>query len=932
MKRYLIIIMAGLCVSITSLAQSANLTGDVMGDKGVPLNSATVVLLNPKDSTLEFFGITNEKGHFEVKTVKSGNYLLQVAYLGYQSFYQNMNFPYGPANDFGIVALKPKTVDLKEAQIVGEYVPLVIRHDTIEFNARAFKTRSDANVEELLKKLPGIEVDRAGNIRALGKDVKKVLVDGKEFFGNDPKVATKNLPADAIDKVQLYDKRSDESEFTGIDDGTRDKTVNLILKEDKKKGILGDVTAGAGIGDVSASGGSGKYYLGSGKAYRFTDKTQAAVLGMVNNVNQSGFSFGDYMSFNGGMSAMGGGGGAIMIGSSGGGGLPINFGQPESGLSASGAGGANFSYTWAKDRRVFASYTMTGSNRKLTETTNTRNFTPERSFMEDQSANQVQRDTSHSINFGMRNRIDSTQTIIVNGNIGFSNAFSPRNSVTDAVQNDIPIYSMSRVSTGESRSVSGNASGSWLKKFNNKRSIFKISGDGNYSNSLSNSMYQNSTQYFLPASTQVVGQFQDIATDNLSYSGSTSLTQKVKGLLFLEPALRIGSSNDHYNRTQGLPVTDGKQVDSLFSPDFRKVYQWMRPEITLTRNSDKTQFSAVLGMESGQVRTTLWNESPMTSNHLYFTPRLQWEYEYKTGRRLMFFYQTSVNTPSTSQLLPIPENSNPMAVSYGNRDLKPEYSNNVYFNWLIFDQFSFTSLMSGIDAGYTIDKINWSRTVDSQLKQTMTLVNVKNDYNASARVDFSTPIRKLGVKINLNLRESVNQGISLVNGDENINTNFTHKASLTIDNRKKDKWDVMVGGSVQMTDAKYSIQNSLNNRYVNLAGFTEMRYNPTEKWNFGFKADVTNYTAQSFDKPILVPLLSCDITFYFLKNNRGVLTLNAMDLLNKNTGIQRISELNYLQERQTNMLGRYAMLTFKYRLNKLGGSQHNSAFSVKIDR
>jgi hypothetical protein len=109
-----------------------------------------------------------------------------------------------------------------------------------------------------------------------------------------------------------------------------------------------------------------------------------------------------------------------------------------------------------------------------------------------------------------------------------------------------------------------------------------------------------------------------------------------------------------------------------------------------------------------------------------------------------------------------------------------------------------------------------------------------------------------------------------------------------------------------MTDAKYSIQNSLNNRYVNLAGFTEMRYNPTEKWNFGFKADVTNYTAQSFDKPILVPLLSCDITFYFLKNNRGVLTLNAMDLLNKNTGIQRISELNYLQERQTNMLGRYA--------------------------
>jgi len=326
----------------------------------------------------------------------------------------------------------------------------------------------------------------------------------------------------------------------------------------------------------------------------------------------------------------------------------------------------------------------------------------------------------------------------------------------------------------------------------------------------------------------------------------------------------------------------------------------------------------------------LWSESPYITKHLYFTPRMQWEYEYKTGRRVMFFYQSGVNTPSTSQLLTIPENSNPMSVSYGNRYLKPEYSNNVYLNWLIFDQFSFTSLMSGIDAGYTMNKINWSRTVDSQLKQTMTLVNVKDDYRASARIDFSTPIRKLGIKISTNLRESFNRGISLINGTENINTNFSHKATLTIDNRKKDKWDVMAGGSVQMTDARYSIQNALNNRYLDMAWFAEMRYNPTEKWNFGFKADITNYTAESFEEPILIPLLSGEISYYFLKNNRGVLSLQGMDLLNKNTGIQRISELNYLQERQTNMLGRYVMLTFKYRLNKVGKS--GNSFDVKISR
>jgi hypothetical protein len=907
--------------------RSQNLTGSVVGESAAPLNSATVVLLNPQDSTLEFFGITNEKGNFEVKSVKEGNYLMQIAYLGYQSFYKSITFPYNATNDFGVVVMKPKAVDIKEVQVVGEYVPLTIRHDTIEFNARAFKTKSDANVEELLKKLPGVEVDRAGNIKALGKDVRKVLVDGKEFFGNDPKIATKNLPADAIDKVQLYDKRSDESEFTGIDDGTRDKTVNLVLKEDKKKGILGDVTVGAGAGDASASGGSGKYYLGSGKAYRFSDKIQAAALGMLNNVNQSGFSFGDYMSFSGGMASMSGGGGAIMIG--GNDGVPMNFGQPESGLSSSGAGGANFGYTWAKEQRVFASYVFTGSHRRLSETIATRNFTPERSFSEDQQANQVQRDTSHRINFGMRNRIDSTQTIIVNGNVGFGAGFSPRNSTSLARENGLDIYSLTRISSGSSNSMSGSASGSYLKKFNKNHSIFKIGANGSYASSLSNSSYQNTTQYMVPAGTTVVSQFQDVATDNVTVSGSTSLTQKVKGKLYMEPSLKISSSNDHYDKTQGFPVADAKLVDSIYSPDFRKKYQSLKPELSLTRNSDKTQFTVAAGMEAGQLSSTLWDDTPEVSKHLYFTPRLQWEYEYKTGRRLMLFYQTNVNTPSTSQLMPVPENSNPMAVSFGNRNLKPEYSNMMYLNWLIFDQFSFTSFMGGLDAGYTMNKINWSRSVDSQLKQTMTLINVRDDYNASARIDFSTPIRKLGIKINLNLRESMNRGISMVNGTENINTNFTHRVSLQVDNRKKDKWDVMAGGSFSLTDARYSIQDALNNRYVNLAGFAEMRWNPSEKWNFAFKADVTNYTAQSFDEPIFIPLLSTEISYYFLKNNRGVLTLQGMDLLNKNTGIQRISELNYLQERQTNMLGRYVMLTFKYRLNKLGSNK--SAFEVKIN-
>lgn len=903
-------------ISLTGYSQSFSIQGDIFSDQSAPLGSATIVLLNPADSTMEFFGISNDKGHFELKDLRPGKYLMHIAFLGYQTQYKPVAIPMPGDGYFGAIVMKPKPVAISEVQVVGEYIPLQIRNDTIEFNAKAFKTRPDANVEELLKKMPGIEVDRAGNIKALGKDVRKVLVDGKEFFGNDPKVATKNIPADAVNKVQVYDKRSEESDFTGIDDGTRDKTVNLVLKDDKKNGIFGDATAGAG---------TGKHYMGSAKAYRFTDKTQAALLGMINNINEFGFSFGDYMSFSGGLDAMSSGG-HVMIG--GDNGFPINFGQPVSGLSSSGAAGANFSWSWAKDSRIFASYMLNGTNTRVTEKTRTWNYTSGSSFFQDLESNQVKRDTSHRINFGIRWRIDSTQNIIVNGNVGLSSGYNPFNSQTRSYLDDILMNTLWRTSTGESAGLSANATGSYLKKLNRNRTILRLSGNYAYSGNESGSRYVNTTDY-AGGNQEISSRFQQIDTRNLNYSAGISLNQKIIKRIFIEPAIRAGSSSEHYKRTQGIPLATDIIIDSL-SPDFRKSYRWLRPELEIRRNTDKIVFSAALGMELGEVGTSLWGDSPAGRSHVYLTPRLSWENEYKTGRRLAFYYSSEVNTPSISQLLPVVDNSNPMSVMSGNRNLKPEYSHQLFLHWLLFDQFSFTSLFTTLNAGYTHDKINWSRTVNEQLGQTMTLVNVDNDYNVSGNIDFSTAVRKLGIKFNTAVQERFNRGISLVNGVENINTTLSHRLSLTIDNRKKNKFDVNIGGAFTLTDAWYSIQESLNNRYMDLSWFGEARYFPNDHWNFELTADITNYTARSFDQSVLIPLIGAEISYTFLKNSRGVLTLAGVDLLNKNTGISRVSEMNYLTERQTNMIGRYVMLSFKYRLNKMGSNKE--AFEVKIRR
>jgi len=895
---------------LASFGQSNKLRGRVLDDQGKPMPSATVVLLDPADSTLLYFGITTATGDWEIKNIKTKSYLMQFAFLGFETEYRKLVIPTPDGEEWGIIALTPKPVNLDDIQVIGEYVPMQLKKDTIEFNARAFKTKPDAVVEDLLKKLPGIQVDRAGNIKAMGEDVRKVLVDGKEFFGNDPKVATKNLPADAIDKIQVFDKKSEEAEFTGIDDGTRNKALNLVLKEDHKNGVFGHVLAAYG---------SDNHYKGSGKLYRFTDKTQMAALAMQNNINQYGFSFQDYLDFNGGMmSMMSGGSSKIVMG--GDGGLPVNFGQQINGLNTSGAGGLNFSYSPAKDRRFFISYLANGTKKNLIQNTNTQNFISDGSYLQEQYLDQTQRDTTHSLNFGIRYRIDSSQNIYLDGgaSFNFSNAWGQK--YTSSFRDKQMVNWLNNNSNQGSDRISGNAKASWLKKLNGNKTVVKLAGNGSLSKSITNQEWQNKTYFAVSDLESLENLYQDNQIDELSYSVNASVTQRLGKRIYFVPQISASSSQESLVRTQRFLYPNDAIIDSL-SPAFNKSYDRIQPKLTLKRSSDKLQLNLFLNSEWYKTQNFLWNGGGVENTQFVFLPGFSIDYEYNTGKRINLILQSNLVQPSINQLLPVANTTNSLSVSYGNRSLKPEHQQNIFLHWIIFDQFSFTSLFTGINATYTRDKINWSRTIDDQLGQTLHLLNVDDDFRVSGNMDFSTPIRKLGIKINAGLSESWNRGINLVNGVENINTNMSHSFSLSVDNRIKKKWDVVAGGSVRLTDAKYSLQESLNNRYTNISYFSEIRFTPNDSWNFMISADVTNYNDQSFGEAISIPLISAEVSYFFLKNKRGSLSLEGVDLLNKNTGIQRISELNYLRETRSNTIGRYVMLSFKYRLNKMGDNK-----------
>jgi hypothetical protein len=750
----------------------------------------------------------------------------------------------------------------------------------------------------------------------MGEDVKNVLVDGKEFFGNDPKVATRNLPADAINKVQLYDRDSDESRFTGIDDGERNQTLNLVLDENKKSGIFGDMSVGAGTGNHSAT---------AGKVYRFTEKTQLAALGMYNNINQFGFSLSDYISFNGGLAAFSSGDGHVMIG--GDNSIPVNFGQPVFGTGSNGAAGLNFSVSGSKNNRLFASYLGSGSKRRLFETSSTRNFIPGGSFRMEESISQEKRDTTNKLNFGLRKQIGEKQNIIINGSMSYNTSGNPLNSLTSSFLNDLELNNQERNSGEQTCRLAFNSDASYLLKINEGKTIFRLAGRTNYSGNNADTRFLNRTEYYSPIVIDLSNQFFDVRSSSGTYSGSLSLTQRLTKRSFIDVSLMAGRSIENLNRKQG-DIEDGYIPDQSLSPDFLKEESYFRPGLTWKLSTTKSRFMIGLLSDIGKYVSTLNEDGGLAYSYFFLIPRSSWEFDYRSGRRLMFDYTATVNTPRASQLLPVVNNINSLSLFYGNRDLGPEYVHNGRFSWWLFDQYSFTTLLTGLNIRYTGNKIAYSREVGENLAQVVSLLNVKDDWNAGGNIDFSTPIKPLGVKVNFSISENFNRGRSLVNGTENINNSLIHRFSLTVDNRKKDKWDIETGSSVTITDTRYSVQNTLNNVFNNISWFAGLRYTPGVRFNIMTSADITSYSAKSFNESQLVPLLGAEVNYYFLKNQRAVITLSGVDLLNRNSGIERRSEMNYLLERRSDIIGRYVLLSFKYRLNKVG--DNTSGIDIKI--
>ncbi|MEO6038931.1 MAG: carboxypeptidase regulatory-like domain-containing protein, partial [Saprospiraceae bacterium] len=521
---------------------------------------ATVMLLNPKDTTLVNFTRSDDQGAFAFKNVRNVPYLLKISYIGYLPYQQHLNPATEETTDLGSVRIKPISTELMEVVIRTAKAPLRIHGDTIEYDASTFKVPPGSTVEDLLRRLPGIEVDADGNIRAQGKDVKRVYVDGKTFFGDDPKSATKNLGAETISKVQVYDEKSEQAKLTGVDDGKKEKAMNLEMKDEFKKGSFGKVTAAVG---------SDERWAGRANYNRFDQKQQLSFIGYGNNINQTGVNWEDYGEFKGqntfgnydnGDFGFGGGGRYYYVG--GDDGVMNNF--DGRGFTKNYGGGANYNFD-NKKAKFNLNYFYNQTALQLDQYAFRQNFLPEGSFSNFDTTNQAEFRGNHSIGTRFEKDLDSSNILIVKANARLGkNTTDFRQSQFLLDKQGQPTNRLHLDNDNDLDSWRLNSAAIFRHRFKKQGRSLAVSGgyNGNRSDGRENLLSLN--RFFEAQSlTEQIRLLNANANETNQWKSSILFTEQFAKKWFWESFYNFSQTDNAVNRQTSDPSLSDDRIDSL---------------------------------------------------------------------------------------------------------------------------------------------------------------------------------------------------------------------------------------------------------------------------------------------------------------------------------------------------------------------------------
>lgn len=912
-------------LSLVGLAQKFSIKGQVTDSLSGPMPSSTIMLLNPKDSSLVNFGISDAKGFFEIKNVTKGNYQLKITFIGYAPFVKNFTTPEaGTDIQMGRIKMMPVSKELEALVVQGEKAPVTVKRDTIEFNAGSFKVKANANVEDLLKKMPGMEVDGDGTVRAQGEQVQRVMVDGREFFGRDPKLATRNLPADAIDKVQVFDKKSDQALFTGVEDGQKEKTINLELKEEKRNGAFGTLMAGAGTNDR---------YQGKASVNKFGKGKQLSFLGMGNNINEQGFSIDDFMNFTGGsqqmMGAAGGGRVSIQLDGNNTSGVPLNFGGRQNGIMTNYAGGINFNRDITKNTLLNSSYFYNRLDQNITRSLNRINYLPSGNYNFNQESKQISSSDSHRANLTLDQKIDSANSIKFAANATYSASEQNTYSKSQTMRVDNSLQNESERNTYNSQ-TSFNLSSSLLyrHRFAKKGRSFSTNLTLGLGQTDSNGNLQSTNQFYnATVEKQDILQTNTQNTNNQSYGATITYIEPLGGRKYLEGSYSFRANRNEVDRQVYDQKNGTASFNTVLSNQYNSNYLYNRPGLSLRINRKKYNLTLGASYQQTSLKGNLiLKDVKINRTFENALPVVRFNYDFSNFKHLRFDYETSMQEPTIQQLQPVVDNSDPLNLTVGNPNLRPGYAHRFSTNFTTFDPAKFINFFGFINATYTTNAIANSQTVNANLVRTTQPVNVKDNLNLSANLNAGFPLRKIFSRFNIGPTASYTKSINLLN-DENNRTqqqtlggmaryNFTYKEILTVD----------LSANLSHQETKYDFNTTQNQVYFNKTYMAESNLTFLKNYQINAAYNYLIYDSKTTGFKQSIPLVNISFSRFFLKNKTGELRFGVNNLLDKSLSVTQTATANYLQQETTNNLGRYYMVSFTYALNKqlnpMGGGGH----------
>ncbi|OQP66152.1 outer membrane beta-barrel protein [Niastella populi] len=892
----------------------------------LPLPDATVTIINPVDSAAVGFAVVDKTGLFEIRNLGKGNYVLGITFTGYNPFKKDLAITETQFTiNLDTVFLSLDTNML--GSVVVQAPPITVKKDTIEFRASSFKTKPNATVEDLLKKLPGVEVDKEGNITSQGEEITKIYVDGKEFFLNDPKLATKNLSSEMVEAVQVFDDMSDQAKFTKIDDGSRKRTINIKLKKDRKKGVFGR---------TSASIGSSDRYEASGSFNAFNNDQQVSILGGANNINRLGFTNNDLISAMGGMG--GGGGNRGGRGGRGGGG---NAPAAGNGNTRSWSAGINFRDEWGHKLDFSGSYFVNQTdNSNYSESARQNLFSNDSVAYANSVSSSRNTNVNHRFGFRLEYMIDSMNSLLMTPNLNLQqgSSSSDNSSVTRATNPRLNYKAIE----GESHSNSKRDG----QSFNNDllfRHRFRKPGRTftlGWKTALNNSNGHgfNYSPYHFYDSNNVEYRFDnrdqrnDQITRSFNNTVSTSVTEMLDSSMVWEVnyAYTINKSNSDRDTYDRNPVTN--EYDSINKPltnYFENLFTANRlgTNFRVKKQKYDYQFGGAVNfasLENLSVRGTDTKGTTMRQTYTNLFPNASFNYNPKPRKNLRFNYRGSTRAPGISQLQDFQDISNRLNIRTGNPDLKQEFTHDIRINYSTFNLTNFLYLNISGGANFISNKIvNSTSKLDEGVLLTKPVnLDGAQSYNMSGTIGIPlkkvTTGRRSPVNLNLTTTGRFNRDVSKLL--DTVRYNYTKGLGerISFNYFLQDKLDLHAIASFNYNDARYTMNAAQNYKYFDQHYSIDVTYTIWKRImiNNDFDFYVNTGRADGFNQSI--PLWNAYVSCLLFKKQNGELRISGVDLLNQNRSIIRTATESYVDDTYTRVLQRFFLVSFMYNFKNFG--------------